>query len=191
MNQKEFTDFYYQNIDKVFRFFYLRTGEHEVAQDLTSLAFLKFWEKTSLDAGNPVNTETAGKLTKNPNIRRSVKNNTAFLYKINHNLLVDFYRQQKHKNFSLDELFEKSGYEIPELSTPSLLDEKLEVDMVFKKVQQALKKINTLYSEVIIWHYLDDLSITEISQILNKTEGAARVLLHRALQALKKEVELI
>jgi RNA polymerase sigma factor (sigma-70 family) len=58
-------------------------------------------------------------------------------------------------------------------------------------VQQALKRINELYSHVLIWYYIDDLSISEISQILNKTEGAIRVLLHRALQSLKKAIEQI
>ncbi|MBP8617633.1 MAG: ECF RNA polymerase sigma factor SigW [Parcubacteria group bacterium ADurb.Bin305] len=180
MNQKEFTDFYYQNIDKVFRFFYLRTDDLEAAQDLTSLAFLKFWEKASLGV------ESIGKNKKN-----NIKNHLAFLYRINHNLLVDFYRQRKQKTFSLDELFEKNGYEMPEFAVPSLVEEKVATDLALEKVQQALKRINELYSHVLIWYYIDDLSISEISQILNKTEGAIRVLLHRALQSLKKAIEQI
>jgi len=42
---------------------------------------------------------------------------------------------------------------------------------------------------VIIWHYLDDLPIQEISYMLGRTEEATRVLLHRALEALKNEIK--
>ena len=41
--------------------------------------------------------------------------------------------------------------------------------------------------EVIIFHYLNELSIAEIASILNKKRGAIRVTLHRAIKALKKQ----
>jgi len=40
---------------------------------------------------------------------------------------------------------------------------------------------------VIVWRYLDELSTKEIAEILGKSEGAARVLIHRALNALKEK----
>ena len=45
------------------------------------------------------------------------------------------------------------------------------------------------YQEVVIWHYIDDLSITEIAKMLKKSEGTVRVTLHRALKAVRKEIE--
>jgi len=39
MDKQEFSEFYNKNINKVFRFIYLRVDTTETAQDLTSLAF--------------------------------------------------------------------------------------------------------------------------------------------------------
>jgi DNA-directed RNA polymerase specialized sigma24 family protein len=36
--------------------------------------------------------------------------------------------------------------------------------------------------------YLDQLSVSEISKVMDKSEGSVRVLTHRALNALKKEI---
>jgi len=36
--------------------------------------------------------------------------------------------------------------------------------------------------------YFDELSISEIAEILNKSKGAVRVLLHRSLKALKDNI---
>jgi len=48
MDKNEFSEFYNKNIDKVFRFIYLRVDTTETAQDLTSLAFLKLWKRKSI-----------------------------------------------------------------------------------------------------------------------------------------------
>jgi len=48
---------------------------------------------------------------------------------------------------------------------------------------------NENYQNIIIWHYLNDLSIKEISKINNQSEGAVRVMLSRALKELKEIIE--
>jgi RNA polymerase sigma-70 factor (ECF subfamily) len=67
--------------------------------------------------------------------------------------------------------------------------EGLEKDEDLKTIQKALTKIRPLYSEVIIFYYFDNLPLKEIALILNKKENNIRVLLHRAMKALKEEVE--
>ena len=49
-------------------------------------------------------------------------------------------------------------------------------------------KNNPLYSDIIIWYYIEGLNSKEIAQIIQKTEGNVRVLIHRALESLKKEI---
>ena len=44
------------------------------------------------------------------------------------------------------------------------------------------------YKEVVVWHYIEDVPIVEIAKMLNKSEGAVRVSLHRALNALREEI---
>jgi len=56
-------------------------------------------------------------------------------------------------------------------------------------VKDAIGQLKEEYQNIIIWHYIDDLSLPEIAKIANKTEGTARVTLHRALKALKASID--
>jgi RNA polymerase sigma-70 factor (ECF subfamily) len=56
-----------------------------------------------------------------------------------------------------------------------------------ERTMKLLSKIKPEYQDIVIWHYLDDLSIKEISKILDKPENNVRVTLHRALNSLKEE----
>ena len=62
------------------------------------------------------------------------------------------------------------------------------MDSDIEEVVEALKNIHDDYADLVIWHYLEDLSLPEISQINGKSEGANRVGLHRALKALREEL---
>jgi len=161
MTESEFIKIYNENIDKVFRFIFLRVDSPEVAQDLTHQAFLKLWQ------------------TNNPDI----KNKQAFLFQIARNQLVDYYRKRNSKPLSLDAL-EENGIEIPVNS----FQNKIELTFEMEIIKKALNAIKSEYSEVIIWHYIDNLSTKEIADILNKKENNVRVLLHRAIEALKEQI---
>ena len=45
------------------------------------------------------------------------------------------------------------------------------------------------YREVIILYYIEEMSVGEISKILDKSRGNIRVLVFRALKALKELIE--
>jgi RNA polymerase sigma-70 factor (ECF subfamily) len=164
MTEQEFTHFYNNNLDKVFRFIYLRVDKIETAQDLTAQAFLKCWQT-------------------NNNSQSTIKNLQAFVYRIARNQIIDFYRQKNKTPVSLEELKEK-GIEIPQKSFVF----KIELSFEMENLKKVLQRIKPAYSEVIIWHYVDNLSTKEIAQILDKNENNVRVLLHRSLEALKKEI---
>jgi len=171
MTEQEFTHFYNNNIDKVFRFIYLRVDKVETAEDITSQTFLKFWQRQI-----PVITSEA---KQSP----TISNPTAFVYQVARNQIIDFYRQKNKTPVSLEELREK-GIEIPQKSFVFKIESSFEME----NLKKILQRIKPAYSEVIIWHYVDDLSTKEIAQILNTKENNVRVLLHRALETLKKEL---
>lgn len=164
MNKEEFSQFYRHNIERIYRFFYLRVNDTEAAEDLTALAFLRMWQEA--------------KKEKSFHIKEPIP----FLYRISRNLLVDYYRRKAKQPFSLDQLIKESGLQIPHSGFLDKVEDNLEIE----RIKKGLEKIKPLYAEVIIWHYLNDLSITQISQILQKKEGTIRVLLHRSLKALRK-----
>lgn len=173
MDKKKFSEFYDQNINKVFRFVYLRVDSTETAQDLTSLAFLKLWKTQASFADDKKNQSS------------KISNPKAFLFQIARNQIIDFYRQKDKKPLSLESLGEIADFQV---AKPTF-SQKIELDLEMEKIKKALKSINPLYADIIIWKYLDDLSNKEIAQILKKKEGNVRVLLHRAMESLKKQLD--
>ncbi len=161
--RKVFSKIYDQYIDKIYRFTFLKVNSHEIAQDLCSETFLRTWEKFKQGKGNPI------------------ENPGAFLYQTARNLVIDHYR-------------EKGKAQVVSAELTSIIDprEDLEEGAIFSFdlhiIKTALTELKDDYQNVIIWHYLDDLSIPEVSKLLDRSEEATRVLLHRALKVLRVEV---
>jgi len=160
--RKIFSQIYDRYIDKIYRFIFFKVNSQEIAQDLTSETFLKSWE--SFKNGN------------------KIENIQAFLYKTARNLVIDFYREKGKVQIV--------SAENPLIPDPNQnLEEKAKLSSDLDQIRQALTNLKEDYQNVIIWHYLDDLPISEVSQMLDRTEEATRVLLHRALNALRNEIE--
>ena len=156
--RKTFSKIYDRYIDRIYRFIFLKVSSQEIAQDLTSETFLRGWE--SFKNGN------------------KIENPQAFLYKIARNLVTDHYREKgKTKIVSA---------EYVKITDPRTnLEEKALLESDFNNVRTALVSLKEEYQDIIIWYYLDDLSISEIAKMLDKSEGATRVMLYRALKTLR------
>lgn len=157
--KKIFSKIYDQNIDKIYRFVLLKVSSQEIAQDLTSETFLRGWEAFQKE--------------------KKIENPRAFLYRIARNLVIDHYRE-KEKNKVLSADSEKIVDPRTNLEGKAILMSDVE------NVRIVLANLNDDYQNAIIWRYLDGLSIQEISNLLDRTEAATRVLLHRALEAAKE-----
>ena len=160
---KAFSKIYDQYINKIYRFVFLKVNSQEVAQDLTSETFLRTWEKFSQDKGNPI------------------KNPQAFLYRTARNLVIDHYREKGKAQVVSAEL-------TPIIDPRQNLEEEAMLTSDVNTIRIALTDLKEDYQNVIIWHYLDDLPIWEVAKMLDRTEGATRVLLHRALNALRQRL---
>jgi len=156
--RKIFSKIYDRYIDKIYRFIFLKVNSQEIAQDLTSETFLRGWE--SFKNGN------------------KIENPQAFLYKIARNLVTDHYREKGRAQVV-------SAEYVPIVDPRQNLEEKSLLNSDIDNVKMALASLPEEYQDVIIWHYLDDLSIPEIAKMLDKSEGAVRVMLHRALKVLR------
>lgn len=161
--QEQFSRIYDQYIEKIYRFVYLKVSSQEVAEDLTSKVFLSGWESYQKD--------------------QNIKNPGALLYKIARNKVIDYYRSKDKTSV------------VPEESLAELADKKpsfydnivLSSDM--KVVKDAIADLKKDYQDVIIWHYLEDMSADEIAQIMERPAGTVRVMIHRALAMLKEGLE--
>ena len=161
--RKVFSKIYDQNINKIYRFIFLKVSSQEIAQDLCSETFLRTWEKFKQGKGNPI------------------QNPQAFLYRTARNLVIDHYRQKGKAQVI-------SAESAPIVDPRENLEEEAILRSDLNMVKTSLAGLKDDYQDVIIWHYLDDLPISEVSELLDRSEEATRVLLHRALKALKVEI---
>ena len=154
----ELYDFY---APRIFRFIRIKVGSNVLAEDLSSESFLRIWEYLQREG-----TE----------IEESFQ---ALLYKIARNLITDFYRRKS----SSQEVFMDEGFQEFFENQPGRdeIASKEEAEYIHK----ALINIKEEYQNVIIWYYIDGLSVPEIAKLIDKSEGAIRVLIHRALKSLK------
>lgn len=160
--EKEFIKLYDQYAFQVYRFIYLKTNSAQDAEDLTSEVFFRFW--------------------KNLGESRDLLSPKALIYRIANNLIVDFYRKREKDRIIID----SDIASLANIAGNSNLSQKMEFDSDLEQIIKSLDKIKKEYQNVVIWHYLDDLSVQEIAQILGKSENNVRVLTHRALVSLKK-----
>ena len=96
------------------------------------------------------------------------------------------YRKNSKKEVSFDAL--DSGIDSLDRE-PNLQVEQtkaLEDKLQMEKIEEKLMGLKDEYREIIILRYIDDLSINEIAQIVDKKKGAVRVILFRALNALRE-----
>ena len=113
----------------------------------------------------------------------SSKTLRALLYKIARNAIIDYYRERGSKQFfSLDDEDHKIEV-IDESDDPQeRIDQATNLDLIRKK----LPLLKEEYREVIIMKFVNDLSLEEMADISGKTRGNIRVILHRALIALRE-----
>ncbi len=160
--KREFSKIYDQYINKIYRFIFLKVSSTEIAQDLTSETFLRGWR--SFESG------------------KNIENIQAFLYRIARNLVVDFYRNKgKVQIVSAD----SGRIEDPQADP----EEKAEFNSDMLLIQRAIAQLREDYQNIIIWHYIEDLSVREIAKIMGKSEENTRVTLHRALKSLKNKLQ--
>ncbi|MFA6190582.1 MAG: RNA polymerase sigma factor [Candidatus Staskawiczbacteria bacterium] len=161
---EQFSEIYDQYIDKIYRFIYLKVDSEETAQDITSKVFIKGWDAFR---GKP----------------EKIKNPGAFLYQIARNTVIDHYRGKgRTKVVSVDAS--------PDLIDPKInAQEKAILSVDISTIKESIKKLGKEHQDIIILHYLEDMPIDDIAQLLGRPAGTIRVMLHRGLKDLKGLVQ--
>lgn len=156
-----FSPLYDAYIDKIYRFIYLKVATPQDAEDIAAETFLKVWHYVR-----------DGK---------KITSLQALLYRTARNLVIDFYRKKGAGAVqSIDET------EIVVADRIDLtLEEKMNLKQELGRIEEHLRRIKDSYREVIVMHFLNELSVNEIASILESSPGAVRVLLHRGIKALK------
>lgn len=161
ITESQFIASYDSYADSLFRHCYLRVFDKDLAKDLVQEAFIRVW-----------NYLAEGK---------EIRNFKSFLYQVADNLIID--NSRKRKTISLDLLKEK-GVE-PRLSTE---DGKLDKLIDAKRAAEIISLLEEPYRQVILFRYLDDLSVKEIARICGEKENNISVRIHRGLKKLEEIV---
>lgn len=157
-DESAFGFIYDQFADKIYRFIYFRVGHKEVAEDILSETFVKSWQKI-----NQINTPQAL---------------SGWLYQIAKNNIIDYYRIKKDL-VPLEDVEHFLEDAINPIDSVNLLYQQ-------KRIMQVMNQLSNEQKEVIKYKFFEDLSNDEIAYIMNKTEGAIRVIQHRAVTRLKE-----
>jgi RNA polymerase sigma-70 factor (ECF subfamily) len=155
-------ELYQRYVDIIFRYLRTRVPDEQTAEDLTETVFLRAFDRLDgyKDRGHPFST---------------------YLYRAARNQLVDFYRAQKHEA----ELDQAEDIESSEMGPEAQLDQ---TDRR-QQLQVALDQLPADYQEVIQLRILLELPTPTVAQWMERSEGATRVLLHRALKSMKDLLE--
>lgn len=148
---------------RLYRFAYSLVGTRQQSEDVVQNSFLKAWQK--LGEFSPSRGTFSG-----------------WLFRIAHNLAVDELRQKKE--YVLDEWNEPpSSGEPNEPLAQAVLDEEKQ------DLSKALADLKESEKEVIVLHYFEEFTTSEIAGILGKREGATRVQIHRAVKKLGEKIK--
>lgn len=143
----------------IFRFVCLRLGSRQDAEDLTEEIFMRAWNNLAKydERGIPF---------------------AAYLFQVARNALIDHYRKNRTPLSSIDDINLSGMDPDPEDSVAHKLD--------FQDLQKFMENLPEDYRNVLILRFLNGLSPEETAQMMNRSEGAVRVLQFRALAALKR-----
>ncbi|MBI2551950.1 RNA polymerase sigma factor [Candidatus Uhrbacteria bacterium] len=165
-DHRAFETLYNSYRQKIYQFVYFKVSSQDEAEDLAAQVFLKAWEYLT-----------------DENAKR-VQNFRAFIYQLSRNLVIDFYRRQGRSPQKVDLETVEEELTIEDPRSAALLNQFLYAeDRAY--LSKYLKDIKDEYREAIMLRYLEEATMEEIAEIIGKTSGNVRVLIHRGLNALR------
>ncbi len=162
---RAFEELYRAHLRDVYSYAYYRVGNHHDAEDLTEQAFLqayKHFERARRESnGRPLRP---------------------WLIRIAHNLASNYHRDRaRHPAAALD------AVEPP--SHPHGTEQIVEGREELRLVIDRLDRLSDDRRDALIMRFALGMSNREIARALGRTDGATKVLLHRAIKQLEEEMK--
>lgn len=146
---------------KIYRFILIKVSHREEAEDLTHQVFLSAWQnmKSYKSLGFPF---------------------SSWLYQIARNKVIDYYRTSKQTVDleEADEIYFSTTHEEVNLT--------VDMSLQMEDVMAAIRQLKQVYQDVIIMRFVEELSPKEVAKALGKTEGAVKLIQHRAMKELQE-----
>lgn len=145
---------------RMYSYVYARIGHRETAEDMTAEVFLRMLE--ALGKGRFARTSLS-----------------AWLYRIAHNLVVDYYRRHRPTLVPLE----------PTVRAADTPVEIAEERWNQERMRQALAHLTPDQQQVIALRFGQKMKAREVAQVLGKSEAAVRKLQRRGLASLRRILE--
>lgn len=172
-----FEKIYYHYLLKIYNFFYFKTMDEQISEDLTSEVFLKVYKNLQDKEFNS-------------------KSFNVWIYKIASNQLIDYFRKTKTDR---EKTFLTDWNEQDNIQDSSLLENdffiknsmlmKKELSFENHKLVEAMCKLTTLQKNIVILIFVMDFDYKTIANILGKSQSTIRGILFRAINILKSEIK--
>lgn len=159
-DREAFGGIYDAYAERIYRFFFSRTGARELSEDLTSDTFRKALEHLT-------------------DFKEGKGSFTAWLYRIARNTLIDHWRTAK-VDAPLDEALEVGA----SIDMAGAADAKERLS----QVRAYLAKLSADERQVVLLRVWDGLSYAEIAEAMERTEGSAKMLFSRTVQKMKRDL---
>ena len=162
---REFSELYKAHLRDVYSYSYYRVGNHHDAEDLTTQTFLQAYRHF-----DRAQRESHGRPLR------------PWLIRIAHNLAANLYRDRSRKPQSaLDE-----SMPVPAThTTEDLVEGREELAAILEGVQQLPDDRR----EALIMRFALGMDNREIARALGRTDGATKVLIHRAIRQLEEIIQ--
>lgn len=153
---------YNQKIRVTIKDFFKNSINDDEVDDIQQHVYIKTWK--NLD-----------KLETNSSV-------TGWIKTITINTCKDFIKSKKHISCSDDELFQQVQDKKPFPSQKVLISER------HQKIIKSIKSLPQKFEEVVMFHYIEELTVEEIALQLNCPTGTVKSRLFKARQLLKQEL---
>jgi RNA polymerase sigma-70 factor (ECF subfamily) len=162
---RDFSELYRTHLRDVYSYAYYRIGNHHDAEDLTEQTFLqayRHFERAQRESnGRPLRP---------------------WLIRIAHNLAANYYRDRSRR--PVTQLEDATVLTAPH-GTEQMVEER-------EKVKEVLAGVSNLPDdrrEALIMRFALGMDNREIARALGRSEGATKVLIHRAIRQLEEALE--
>lgn len=162
--REAFGELYERYAEKIYSYVYFRTGNHHDAEDLTARVFFRAMAhiESYTERGVPFQ---------------------AWLYRIAHNLVANWHRDQgRRRIIPLDEFIASN-------MKSDAPDKQAEESEEREALKRAIRRLPEERQQLLALKFVDGLSNVEIGEVMDRTEGAIKSLYHRTLIALRDDLQ--
>ena len=162
---RDFSELYRAHLRDVYSYAYYRVGNHHDAEDLTEQTFLQAYR----------HFERAQRESEGRPLR-------PWLIRIAHNLASNYHRDRARRPEAALEAVEPPSH-------PHGTEQIVEGREELRVVMARLERLSDDRRDALIMRFALDMDNREIARALGRTEGATKVLIHRAIRQLEEGLQ--